>query len=96
MYSRHHYTQRIRPLVDALIKQRKSTTRGERLTIIRDCTRQCWERESDKDIIADVKAKMVDAAPKSKKKIKKGVSDNEEDERLEDEDEDPTEEEIIE
>jgi hypothetical protein len=92
MYSRHYYTQCIRPSVEALIKQRNSTTRGERLTIIRDCTRQCWEKESNKDIIADIKAKMV--AAKSNKKTKKGVSD--EDERLDDEDEDLTEEEMIE
>lgn len=96
MYSRHYYSQCIRPSVEALIKQRNSTTRGERLTIIRDCTRQCWERESDEDIVADVKAKMVDAAPKSRKKTKKGVSDNDVDEKLEDEDEDLTEEEMIE
>jgi len=39
---------------------------------------------------------MVDAAPKSRKKTKKGVSDNDVDEKLEDEDEDLTEEEMIE
>jgi hypothetical protein len=59
MYSRLYYASRVRPTVEAIIKSRSSTTRGERLTIIRDCTRSAWENEKDEQVIADVKASLA-------------------------------------
>ncbi|KAJ8580180.1 hypothetical protein M405DRAFT_869666 [Rhizopogon salebrosus TDB-379] len=59
MYSRLYYASRVRPTVEAIIKSCSSTTRGERLTIIRDCTRSAWENEKDEQVIADVKASLA-------------------------------------
>ncbi|KAG1732345.1 hypothetical protein EDB19DRAFT_1831361 [Suillus lakei] len=68
--------------VQAAISECGSTTRGERLTIVRDMARQCWERETDETVIADVKGRM-----KAKKTSKKSNEDGEDDEALEDDDE---------
>jgi hypothetical protein len=62
MYSRLYYATRVRPTVEAIIKSRPSTTKGERLTVIRDCTRNAWENEKDERIIADVKARLARAS----------------------------------
>ncbi|KAG0698530.1 hypothetical protein DFH29DRAFT_1002772 [Suillus ampliporus] len=94
MYSRLYYKTSIRPSVEAAISECGSTTRGERLTIVRDMARQCWEREADATIIADVKARM-----KAKKKSKKSNEDSEDDdEALEDynEEEELTTEDVLE
>ncbi|KAG2111878.1 hypothetical protein BD769DRAFT_1674265 [Suillus cothurnatus] len=96
MYSRLYYKTNIHPTVEAAVSERGSTTRGERLTIVREVTRQCWEREADETIIADVKARM-----KAKKKSRKANTDadDEDAEALEDEDEEeqsPTTEDMLE
>ncbi|KAG1853637.1 hypothetical protein F4604DRAFT_1933026 [Suillus subluteus] len=90
MYSQLYYKTSIHPAVEAVISERGSTTRGERLMIVRDMTHQCWEQEMDKTIIADVKARM-----KAKKKLKRlNEEDGEDDEVPEDEDEDEDEDEL--
>ncbi|KAG2756180.1 hypothetical protein P692DRAFT_201859958 [Suillus brevipes Sb2] len=96
MYSQLYYKTNIHPTVKAAVSERGSTTRGERLTIIREVTHQCWEREANETIIADVKARM-----KAKKKSRKANADadDEDAEALEDEDEEkqsPTTEDMLE
>jgi len=95
MYSRLYYKTNIRLTVEAAVSERGSTT-GERLTIVREVTHQCWEREADETIIADIKARM-----KAKKKSRKANTDadDEDAEALEDEDEEeqsPTTEDMLE
>lgn len=59
MYSWFYYKTNIHPAVEAVISECGSTTRGERLTIVWDMARQCWEQETDEVIISDVKARMT-------------------------------------
>jgi hypothetical protein len=83
MYSRLYYATRVRPTVEAIIKSRSSTTKGERLTVIRDCTRNAWENEKDEQIIADVKARLARvsqaAAPESGDRAESEFEDEEKD-----------------
>ena len=92
-YSKYYYKSHVRPTVDAIVLERGSTTRGERLTIIRDAARQCWEKETDKAVIADVKSKIEAAALKSstKKTATTPNGDNEPEDDEEGEKDDSTE-----
>ena len=58
MYSRLYFSQRVRPLVAEANLKRNPQTRGEKLAIIRECTKVAWESETDATIIAEVKHKL--------------------------------------
>lgn len=62
MYSKLYFAQCVRPLVIETNLERNPQTRGEKLAIIRECTKAAWENEKDATVIAEVKCKLKESA----------------------------------